>query len=46
MPESTWVRTVLEVVKVGPMDFSLLARILKKFLIRPTKKNEHPPRLL
>lgn len=45
-PESAWVRTILEVVKLGPMDFALLARVLKKFLVRPTNTSSECPRLL
>jgi hypothetical protein len=36
----------MEVVKVGPIDFALLTRIFKKFLIRPTHLNLECPKLL
>jgi hypothetical protein len=45
-PESAWVRTILEVVKVGQLDFALLSRILKKFIMRPTTTHTQAPRLL
>jgi len=45
-PESAWVRTIMEVVKVGPTDFALLSRVFRKFLIRPTTMHSQPPKLL
>jgi hypothetical protein len=45
-PESAWVRTILEIVKVGELDFALVARILKKFIMRPTSTQSDCPKLL
>lgn len=43
---SSWIRTVMEIVKVGAIDFSFIERLLRKFLFCPSAVLEQPPKLL
>lgn len=45
-PECPWFRNILEIVKIGPMDFSMLTRILRKFMVRPCSSVSEVPKIL
>jgi hypothetical protein len=45
-PDSPWLRNILEIIKIGDLDYALLTRLLRKYMIRPTNVFPERPKLL
>lgn len=45
-PDSTWLRNILSIIKVGDIDYALITRLLRMFMVRPTLKCADAPKLL